>query len=171
MAGINVGRFNFNQQTKSGFSYARSADEDDIYSIDGYLSLSAQRQFNSFRNAQLLSTDVSNLETIMLEFEGSESVLSKSLDGTWIKDGAELDSTDVKSFISKLQSLTGTDFVDDFNPNSNTKLASLVLGENSIDAYGNDGNGFIIKSSENDAYFKSDSTGIYKSAILDFIAL
>lgn len=167
LVGLNIGRFNFNQQTRSGVSYARLSDEDDIYAIDGFLSMSAAKDFNSFRNNQLLSLDPSQLESISLESEGAVKTLSKAIDGGWLKNQATIDSTAVAKYIAGLNTLNGSKYNDRFSEAGATALKTLRVGDATVTAYPNPTGGFVMKSSQNDAYFDTDSTGIFKKAFLD----
>jgi len=170
ITGLNIGRFNFNQQTRSGVSYARLSDEDDIYALDGFLSMSAAKDFNSFRNNKLLTIDAASLESITLEADGSVQSLGRAIDGGWLKNQSVIDSTAAAGYIAGLNSLTGSKFNDNFS-GATAPLKTLKVGTETITAFQNPLGGFTLKSSQNDAYFDTDSTGIFKKAFLDFEAM
>ncbi len=167
LAGLNIGRFNFNQQTRSGLSYARLSDENDIYAIDGFLAMSAAKDFNSFRNNQLFNIEARNIEAVTLETEAGVQSLSKAIDGGWLKNQTGVDSTAAARYVTSLSSLTGAKFNDNFSV-SGAALKTLKMGSATLAAYANPAGGFTLKSSQNDAYFDSDSTGIFKKAFLDW---
>lgn len=170
LAGLNIGRFNFNQQTRSGLSYARLSDEDDIYAIDGFLAMSAAKDFNSFRNNQLFNIESSKIESVSMEGEGTVQSLSKAIDGGWLKNQTGVDSTAAAGYLNGLLALTGSKFNDNF-PTTTSPIKTLRVGEATLQAYANPSGGFTLKSSQNDAYFDSDSTGIFKKAFLDLEGL
>ena len=171
LAGLNIGRFNFNQQTRSGLSYVRLSDEDDIYAIDGFLAMSAAKDFNSFRNNKLLDIETNTIETVTLEAAGAVQSLSKAIDGGWLKDQTGIDSTAAVRYINGLNALSGTKFNDNFSGSGAMPLKTLRVGDATLTAYANPAGGFTLKSSQNEAYFDSDSTGVFKKAFLDLEVL
>ncbi len=171
VAGLHIGRFNFNQQTRSGVSYARLSDEDEIYAIDGFVSMSAAKDFNSFRETKLLTFDLNNIQTVEINADGQSQSLSKSIDGQWVKNQTAIDSTTASRYLTTLSNLNGREFNDIFNPSTAQKIKTLSIGQGTVEAYQDTDGRFILKSNENPAYFKSDSTGIFKQVFLDFDAL
>jgi len=168
ITGLTIGRFNFNQQTRSGISYARLSDEDDIYALDGFLSMTATKDFNSFRDGSLMKLDPAAIEKITVSNGEQMTTLSKTLEGQWLSNDLPVDSTITANYISALCSLSGKKFNDDFSAATAQKIKTLSLGDATIEAYLNPAGGFVLKSNKNDAYFNSDSLGIFKKAFLDF---
>lgn len=168
---LHVGRFNFNQQTRSGISYARSSDEDEIYALDGFIAMSVAKDFNSFRETGMMGMDKEAIETVALSSEAGERMMSRGLDGGWLMDGVAIDSTKALGYINALVNLTGSEFREDFSEGTAMLHKTLTAGGATIKCFLDDAGKFVLKSSQNDAYFSSDSTGIYKRAVLDFEAL
>ena len=166
---LHIGRFNFNQQTRAGISYARLSDEDEIYSLDGFLAMSAAKDFDSFRETKLVTTAQEQIQSINLTTEsGQQLELGKSIDGSWIINDTVIDSTAASRYISGLTNLNGSVFEDGFSPSG--VPATINAGALQIQAYST-GSDFVIKSNQNPAYFRSDSSGIYKRMITDLLSL
>lgn len=181
LADLMIGRFAFNQATRSGTSYIRKAGQDDVHAIDGFLSMNFTRDFDSFRDkslATLTPADVKNLSLISGQ-DGVTKNIAKSADGKWMDDNMPLDSATVAGYLSGLRFLNGTTFDDHFSPQGKTPVYTLDINTNSqleplqITCYGGEGNSpFVFHSSHNpDAYFASDSTQLYQTVIASFLEM
>ena len=165
-----VGRFNFNQATRQSVSYARLAEEDDIYAIDGFLSMTLVKDFNTFRNKNLGAFDPLEVQSFTFTNEGNMLIYEKKEGGTWqSSSGMTIDSSKMASYLNKIKNATGKDFLDGYQPqgNPNASLKLEVAGRSlpwQVD-YFHEGDNRIFKSAENDAYFASDSLGLYKTLI------
>ena len=173
-----VGRFNFNQQTRSGVSYARKDGEDDIYSVDGFISMSFDTDFNSFRPRQLLQLQSQDLKSIRLTALGQSTTIQKGIDQNWDMNGLSLDSTAMAQYASSITNISGSSFYDGTAPSSAADYSISYQGDNmiggiTIDAWNNTDSSdpFILRSSQNDAFFTSDSTGIFNQIFEKLIEL
>jgi len=166
---LHIGRFNFNQQTRAGVSYARLSDEDEIYSLDGFLAMSAAKNFDSFRETKLVTSSQEQIQSVRLSTDlGQQLELAKSIDGDWVINDTVIDSTAASRYISGLTNLNGSVFEDGFSPSGTP--STITAGELQIQTY-HTGSDFVIKSNQNPAYFRSDSSGIYKRMITDLLSL
>ena len=175
-----VGRFNFNQNTRQAVSYARNFNEDDIYSIDGFMSMSFNTDFNSFRVTSLLNFSPTDVKSVDLNMGGQSLAFNRSLDNSFVSnEGQVIDSTAMTSYLSSLSNLSGSDFNDAFNPTSAPSFQLNLVADNAttsleIDIYNqgsNENPSYVIKSSQNEAYFDSDDNGIFKTIISDYLNL
>ena len=178
LSGFYVGRFNFNQNTRSAKTYMRLADENDIYVVDGFLSMSYEKQFNDFRNKRLVNDlSIDDLSTVKLISDDIKITIEKDLSNHWVDENNKmLDSLKTTRAVQGLVNLMGNEIID-FKPNASNRIARLILisGEKSeqvIDIYKKDESDFVLTSSGNkNVYFRSDSTGIFKTAYLDILNL
>ena len=166
-ADITIGKFSVNQQQRTFTSFARVTDETEVYAVDGFLTMTFNREYNAWRNKEFVSFNKADATRVALSGEGLNFDLQKS--GTsWSLGGVSVDSTAMDSYLNGIMSLTGNDFVDDFSPP--TPLRTLSIEGNNmapiqINCYEGDG-GFVLNSSLNpNAFFTSDSTGIYAKLI------
>ncbi len=170
---IIIGRFGFNQQKRTATSFVRLEGEDEVYAIDGFLSMTLNPKFNAFRDKQLVKLNKENVTG--LAFSGGQdasATYSKMAEG-WMKDeGLPVDSTQMESFLSGLENISGAEFVDSFDPVQATgslqqSLAIMTTDQPDgviISCYRDStaAKPFILQSNLNpDGYFASDSTGIY----------
>jgi hypothetical protein len=173
---IIFGRFNFNQSSREATSYARLGDEDDIYAVDGFMSMSFDVDFNSFRDKQLLKVNQADVKALQLNNEtGSYTMTMPSL-GNWQMNGTTpIDSSEMANYLSGLANVNGNEFRDAFTPVSPPEKHLEITSDNavgniSIDCF-REGDRYIIKSSSNPAFFTSDSSGIYQKIFGDLETL
>ena len=165
-----VGRFNFNQQTRQGISYVRLANGDEVYAVDGFLSMTMGQGFNAYRNNSISKINKDQVSQIAINTLGTTEVIQKAQNG-WSLNGTLIDSTQMANYLTGLQSLNGATFVDDFDELQAQSLLYKTLsleGDNMepviIKTYRDTSRteAFVIQSSQNkDTYFSSDETGIY----------
>ena len=75
-----VGRFSFNQQTRSGLSFVRLTNADEVYAVDGFLSMTMSQGFNSYRIKDFLTLNKDNITGISLtNNDGSVTTFNLSL--------------------------------------------------------------------------------------------
>lgn len=164
-----VGRFNFNQATRSGISYLKKYDEDEVYSVEGFLSMSLTQGFENYRNKVLTSLTAGDLTKITLEDRDDNLVILKS-DSLWRDpSGLQVDSASVAGYLSTVQSVTGGTFINTRGDVGERLKTLKIEGNNlpesvTINCYASQDTShhFVIHSSANsEGYFFSDSNGIY----------
>ncbi|MCB0628564.1 MAG: DUF4340 domain-containing protein [Lewinella sp.] len=162
-----VGRFNFNQQTRQAQSYVRLAGEDEVYSVDGFLSMTFGQDFNAFRNKQILKLSGADQVTgLQWQGNGTTALFQKN-DGNWIFNGQPVDSTAIAGYVDGLNFVSGSTFADGFNPAGSPEQSLQIqtpTGPIAINAFRYTGGDkdFVIQSSQfPGALFSSDSTGVY----------
>lgn len=169
-----VGRFNFNPQTRSGISYVRLTGENEVYAVDGFLTITFGQGFDAYRNRQLLAMQP-DMEVTNLQYQTPDSLLTLALNNGewWLGNSRALDSTSVDSYLNGLRNLTGDQFADDFDEMRIPALParSLTLTGKNIDtplmitSYYDSTRAersFVLRSSQDpDTFFASDSTGLY----------
>lgn len=172
LANFIVGRFNFNQQTRQGISYVRLADSDEVYAVDGFLSMTMGQGFDSYRNKELLKIDKNQLTQISINREGMTEIYQKN-GNDWTVDGVSVDSTKMANFLTGLQSVNGNTFADDFEVTASNSLLfnTLSLEGNNIStpiiirAFRDTSRTlpYVIHSSMNpEGYFESGADGVFE---------
>lgn len=167
-----IGRFNFNQQTRTAISYVRLTGEDEVYAVDGFLAMSLGQGFDAYRNKDILKVDQADFTK--LDYKMGDLLFSLNKSGNdWLLNAEQpLDSAAMYNLLINMQNISGQDFVNDFDPvqSSNLLSKSLTVSGNNllepvvIHCYQDTTREkpFIIHSSANkEAYFESDSTGVY----------
>lgn len=170
LADFIVGRFNFDQMSRSATSYVRKNGENEVFAVDGFLGMSFNRDFDSFRDKEILHTAKEDITHLNLQSPtlGNHQIVRN--DTKWMLDGTiPLDSTKMASWINEMSFATGSEFIDNFDKTSQPLHVLEIMANNqtapaAIIAYDNSSGEkpFVIHSSENEqAYFASDSSGVY----------
>jgi len=167
-----VGRFNFNQQTRQGISYVRLEGGDEVYAVDGFLSMTMNQGFDAYRNKEIVSVNKNNLTRLSINTLGTTTILQKN-GADWTQDGGPVDSTTLVNYLDGLQQISGVVFADDFEDLQSNDLLykTLALEGNNlstpilIKAFKDTTrtSPFVIQSSLNpNNYFESDENGIFE---------
>ncbi len=165
-----LSKFKFNQQARTASSYIRLAGKDEVYSTDGFASMSISDNISAYRIKDLAKFDINDVNSIKYtDGDNINKELTKQ-GKDWTKGNVIVDSTKIAGYLSSMSSIKGSKFVEIDSgwqkPSSFDKL-EFNLDDKTIiiNAYPDTmiSSGFIINSSINDkAYFDSDSTGLYK---------
>ncbi|MCH8330832.1 MAG: DUF4340 domain-containing protein, partial [Bacteroidetes bacterium] len=151
-----IGRFDFNQMSRSATSFIRLADDDNVYTVDGLLDMAFNKEINSWRDRTFIKGDPKNWEKLIWEHPDSSMTLEKNAAGNWVVDGAVSDSTRTTKFLRSIANLDHSYFVEDADSKNMgqaaMKLTITISGSNDIiiSAYPADTTiGFALVSSQN----------------------
>lgn len=195
---IVVGKFSFNNMTRSGISYLRLSGEEDVYAVDGFIPMAVNQPFNEWRNKSIFKGNKEDWTKISFSYPGSSFILLKD-NGKWElrperfaaiaagvvaepvrseMEGLIIDSNKVDQYLNELANLSSSSFVDNYSPSSSPAMWLTIEGNNmaapvTIKAFPSDSiNQFIINSSFNtNAYFsaaKGNLTGRIFKKLPDF---
>lgn len=158
---IMVGKFSFNNTTRSGTSYLRLTDENEVYAVDGFIPMTVNQPFNEWRDKTLLRWNKEDWNKISFSYPDSSFVLKKE-NGKWDIESLEIDSDKVEQYLNDLTYLSNSSFADNYSPAASPFMWITVEGNNrsspvTIKAFAADStHQFIINSSYNpDAYFSA----------------
>lgn len=171
---IVVGRFSFNQATRSGISYLKDKDNDAVYAVDGFLSMSLTQGSDNYRDKTVTELNTNDVTRITLRESNNELQYMRSDKGWTTEAGESTDSAKMVSYLNNLRAVTATTFAE-LEAQRGTSLQQLEVDGNNmvsplvIDCYESADTSyhFVIHSSINpEADFFSDTSGIY-SRIFD----
>ena len=177
--GVEVGRFNYNQTTRSGISYIKKAAAPEVYSVEGFLSMSLNQAMDNYRNKMILQTTRDDLTRISYNSAGVNYEYANQ-GGFWVDENNQpVDSVGMQSYLSTLGSISGNQFADEASAIGSELGTMLIEGNNmagpvEIGVYASQDTSqqFVLSSSLNpEGRFFSDSSGIYKRLIADFFAV
>jgi hypothetical protein len=173
VADLLLGGFQFDQMAQKALGYVRKPGKKQVFEIEGFAAIQLKVRFDQFRDKKLLSLEPEDLLSVdWTDFARNRNVILKT-DGGWHYSGMEaVDTVAFDTYLSNLVKLQGSVFgtpqpTDDELP----WTEKLTLFGNQMDiptvitAYlqSDDKAPFLIHSTANpEAYFVSDSTGLYK---------
>ena len=169
-----VGRFSFNQQTQSGISYIRLTDQNEVFAIDGFQTLTFGQGFSSYRDKLILKmTPEMEITEFDLQMPDTTNHYLNN-NGIWTYNAeTPLDSTLVGNYLNALRNISGNEFADDFDELQASHLPTrklTVRGNNitmplEVTCYQDTTRAkpFIIRSNQNpESFFASDSSGVFQ---------
>lgn len=171
LADVIIGKFDFNQNTRTASTYVRVTGEDETYSVEGFLSSNFNKDFNNFREGTFLKVEPGYLTGIRYDYPGDSSFVLNKVDDKWQISGVAADSAAVQKYFNGFKNLVKHDFVDDFKqpdkPTYSMTLSGNNMGDITVDAY-ESGDEIVLRSSMNTgAYFSKGSLDIFDKLFID----
>jgi hypothetical protein len=149
----------------SGTTFVRESGEDEVYAVEGFLTLSVNRQFNTFRNSAISHFSANNVKKISFKYPGDSSFVLTLKDKKWMMDGQVADSSKVANYINFLSKKSINSFDDSFKPAMSPQCQVTFEGDKAsgtIDAYIRGDNDYVINSSTNPkSFFASKYAELY----------
>jgi hypothetical protein len=179
VADLKIGRIGFNQNPAQmqqqqyggggfggGFTYVRVADEDEVYTVDGFLESSFNRGLNDWRNKTLIRMESDAITKISFNYPDSGFVAEKRDKKWWIGSMAT-DSTKIKAYLNQLGFKNASIFADDFVPNRQADLNLVVQGATStlatLQAWKRENDWVFASSQQPNVYFSSEGSGLFQT--------
>lgn len=131
LGGVVIGRFDFNQQTRSMTNYVRLADKNDVYLIKDPLSFDWNKEPAGWRNGSIASINQNNLSKVIITGE-MDITLTKG--GTsWSSTDPNMDSLEIDRYLGSFSNITSKNYFDD------VEIGSLGAPKTIVELHGNDG--------------------------------
>ncbi len=171
---IMVGKFGYNNETRSGITYVRMYDEKEVYTVDGFLSFNVNQPFNSWRNHNLTKGNQQDWQRIAFIYAGDSSfVMVKDSIAGWTIEGQRCDSAEAANYIQSIAYLSSSEFIDNYSPGANQPVCQLRIEGNNqsaitLQAFPADTTiQFVLHSSINpDSYFNDAKSKIAEKAFV-----
>lgn len=136
-----IGRFSYRQprnpqqmrtpygQQGTMSTYVRLGNEDEVYSVEGFIGMSFNRSINDFRNKTVIKSNRFDWEELSFNYPMDSSfVLSKQEDTWYINDNYKADSAYVDEYLRKISNITSSHFVDETMPPSGPVFTLNIQG-------------------------------------------
>lgn len=162
LADFVVGKFNYQQATRSMNTSVRLANSEDVYTVKGYLSSTYNRKTDDFRDKTFVNVNAKDLTKIAFTFPGDSSYVLEKTSNGWEIGGQKADSVNVNNYLSGLRIMNLREFANDFDPASHEHPYQMTIDGNNMSTvkvmgYATE-DGLVLNSSLNDdAYFKQGS--------------
>ena len=153
LGAVVIGKFDFNQQTRSMSNYVRVANRDDVYLIEDPLSFDWNKEPSGWRNKNIVSMSKSDLSKLVIS--GDVNLLLLKEAGTWICTEGGMDSLEIDQFLDQFSNITSDKFADDVEIDqlaSPSSIIELYSDQKNVTLSVFDFNGrALLSSSENPA--------------------
>ncbi|MBN1821688.1 MAG: DUF4340 domain-containing protein [Prolixibacteraceae bacterium] len=158
VADLIIGKFSY--QTQKVTTYIRLAGEKEIYGVEGFLSMTFNREIKAFRDQTIIKGQKSDWIKLTFTYPADSSfILSKSGD-KWQINNVPADSLSVSKYLNQIANLSNSAFAQNV-PSGSPTHTLLIEGNNmmnpiKIEGYYTDEKTFIINSNLNEGtYFNS----------------
>lgn len=161
LADIMIGKFSFNQAARTAATFVRLFEEDEVYTVDGFLSSTFSQEFNNFRDKTFLDIEPADITSIEYTYPADSGFLLSKVAEGWQIEGVSADSASVQKFVNGLRKINQREFADNFSASSEASYFMTIQDNNmnAIEIKGFiEGNDIVLNSSQNpDAYFYTGS--------------
>jgi len=180
MLHLYCGRIKYNQpaggysqyggQNFSGDTYVRMNDGY-VYIVKGFLAMTLNRDFNSWRNNDFVKTSKDNITKVAFSYPADSSFVLEMIDSVWNVNGMPADSAKTANYLQALQNNTIGTFADGFAPQGNPEMTMTISGNNMADVQvkcyvDTASNQYILESSQNPGVYASTNTSGLFSRLL-----
>jgi hypothetical protein len=182
-ADLYIGKFSYKQPKNANpymqqrgtlTSYVRLAGEEEVYAVDGILSMAFNREASDFRNHTIIKSEKEKWTKLTFIRPDGPFYLNKQND-RWMIDGIMADSASVAEYLSSISWLSNGNYIDESLVETNAMVYQLSIeGENftqpiNIKALKADtSNVFAIASSLNEGnYFSGKNSGLMEKIFVD----
>ncbi len=172
-----VGRFNYTpppqnsynpygQNQVSGKTYVRLWAGDEVYSVDGFLSMSINRPFDQWRNQTITRFSTSGLSRIAFDYPADSGFIAERTDAGWMVAGILADSTSMAGYLNRISSKSHQQFADHFQPGPEPDYRIVFEGDNMqqqfVRAYVQADGNMVLNSSINpETWFSVARDGLF----------
>lgn len=145
-----------------GTSYVRLYGEDEIYAVDGFLSLSFRGEFNDWRDKSFIGFKREDVTKVKFSMPADTGYALALKDSVWYVNDEPVDSANTAGYLSAVSFIAGQNFRDHYKPGSTPLYQADFEGNNmlsfTVKCYNDTATGkFILNSSlYPDVYFESD---------------
>lgn len=176
LADLVIGKFSYRQAAPQnnfsggqpniqGWTYVRNYDEVETYATDGFLSMSFNRKFDTFRDKSLVKANPDNVKRVSIKWPGEGTFTLAKMENDWRMGDVIADSSKVAGYINQFRSLSGSEIDDTFQPSGSGDYQCTISGDNmpdvSIEAFRVDSTYRLRSSLNPSAIFVSDSSGVF----------
>lgn len=117
---ITVGKSGFNQSGTSqyggsSYTYVRLSDEDEVYSVTGFLSSTVNRSLADLRDKSFVKVPKDLVQRIAFKYPADSSFLLQKQDTLWLVQGAPINRSKVDTYLNQLTNKRLNTFSNDFN--------------------------------------------------------
>ncbi len=159
--------FQGNQQNQfSGVSYVRKYSEAEVYAVEGFLGLSFNQGFNTWRDQTISNLNQSQISRLVFDYPADSGFIAQRSQAGWQVAGLPADSASMVQYLNEISRKRSSSFEDGFQPSVAPDYQLNIEGDNMpqivIRAFSQPGGDVILNSSINpETYFRSSRNDIF----------
>ncbi|MEA1876253.1 MAG: DUF4340 domain-containing protein [Bacteroidota bacterium] len=163
-----IGRFSYNQNTRKPKTFVRLNNEKDVFAVEGYLSMTFNRDLNGLRDKSIFRGNKNDFTRITVSYPADSSFTLIKEEAGWMINGVVADSVQTSNYLGSLAYLTATEFRDDLEPASlSGSPISIILEGNNMGSVeiraiqGEDGRTAIVSNANPNSVFNGDTGDLF----------
>ena len=167
VANMVVGRFKYRQTGNGGIQLStmvRLSNESDVYSVEGALSMSINRNLDGFRDKTITKIDPEQIQQIKFSYPGDSSFVLTKNNTTWLINSDSANKIEVTNYLSDIKECRGNTFATEFNADEFPIYSLEILQKEgeaiTVKAYKKEEK-YIFESTQNEGII-NDSEAIFK---------
>jgi hypothetical protein len=150
-----------------GLSYVRKHSEDEVYAVEGFLGLSFNQNFNSWRNQVITNLNTAQISKLVFEYPADSGFIAQKTETGWMVAGLAADSASMATYLNRMVRKRSSSFEDGFQASMSPDYQVTIDGDNMppviIRGYAQPGGDVILNSSLNpQSWFRSRQDDIFK---------
>ena len=167
VADLNFGKTGFTPGGGYGsaFTYVRLSDENEVYTVDGFLESQFNRSYNDWRNKAFLRVKVDDITKINFNYPADSGFVLTKKDSVWMVGSEKGDLAKVQNYLNQIASKNLNEFADGFVPERSSPFSLLIEGKNGILASvegWKDGDQWTMKSTAQGGVYFSATNALAK---------
>jgi hypothetical protein len=143
----------YGQNRVSGKTYLRLSEEDEVYSVEGFLAMSINQSFDRWRDQSVTRLNTANLSRIIYDYPADSGFIAEKTDAGWMVAGILADSASMASYLNKVSRKSHQEFSDGYQPDGEPDYQVSFEGDNMtpqlVRAYVQGDSSIILNSSIN----------------------
>jgi len=164
LADFHIGKLGFTQSSGGGFggsyTYVRLSDEDQVYSVDGFLEPTFNSTFNDWRDKTLSKLNKEDVIKLSFNYPADSGFVVEKRDSVWYTAADKVDPSKIENLLNLLAAKYASEFAEDFTPTSLPTATLQIDGKVGnllrIEAWKKDEAEWILSSSQQKGIYFSD---------------
>ncbi len=175
IADFHVGKLGFTQSSDGGFggayTYVRVSDEDEVFTVEGFLESTFNNTFNDWRDKTLLNLDKSAITKISYRYPLDSGFVVEKKDSVWVVGAKKLEPSKAENLLNQFTSKYLTEFADGFSPVNQADINIQVEGKSgplaTVEFWKKDESEWIVTSStQKGVYFSSKGSTLITDLLI-----
>ena len=175
IADFHVGKLGFTQSNDGGFggayTYVRLSDEEEVFTVEGFLESTFNNTFNDWRDKTLLNLDKSAITKISYRYPLDSGFVVEKKDSVWFVGAQKLESSKAENLLNQFTSKYMTEFADGFTPVNQADINIQVEGKSvplaTIEFWKKDDSEWLVTSStQKGVYFSSKGSTVINDLLI-----
>jgi len=161
----------YGQNRGTGITYVRSYDEDEVYAVQGFLAMTFNRNFQSWRDQTITRFTPAQLSKVVFDYPSDSGFIAQKTDAGWMVGGILADSASMASYLNSVSRKRNSNFRDDLKIGSPPDYRVTFEGDNIqplvVQAYIQPDGATILHSSINpESWFEIQREGLFSDLFM-----